>query len=108
MDLRSRALSHQKLSSIKQGKGQGKLKNQGDRSNTSTPSTGQRPYSSLPGRRKSNVNGGKLVLGSTRPLTAVSNLRSTVRELRENLETAHSSLEMQKVEISHLQEGVNV
>ena len=49
---------------------------------------------------------GRLVLGSTRPMSAVSKLHRSVQNMEGQLKSAQQMMDMQRLEISRLQEGV--
>lgn len=52
--------------------------------------------------------GGQLWRGTTRPLSGVADLKTQLQHAEDALEKALTTVELQKLEISHLQEGVTV
>ena len=74
--------------------------------NELAPNEGEQLWTHRPrtGARKN----GTVMRGSTRPLSAVAGLKRQLNDSREALEAAQTTVELQKLEISHLQEGVTV
>jgi WD40 repeat protein len=75
--------------------------------NELAPSDGEVLWEHRP-RTGATLKPGTLMKGSTRPLTAVAELKQELQETRQALEQAQTTVELQKLEISHLQEGVTV